>query len=73
MSQQSPTGKFGQLASVDIVVSIQPADIIVLATELEQMGFYVPGVEDIVEGRMRILQVTDIENGYEIEERMRVI
>lgn len=46
---------------VDIVVFIQPDDIIILATELEQMGFYVPGVEDIIEGRMRILPVTDIE------------
>ncbi|MEA5498292.1 hypothetical protein VB834_14925 [Limnoraphis robusta Tam1] len=54
-------GEVRTTRDVDIVMFIQPADIIVLAAELEQMGFYVPGVEDIIEGRMRILQVTDIE------------
>jgi len=47
---------------LDIVISIQLADIPLLATELEQIGFYVPGLEDVVTGRMQTLQVTHIES-----------
>lgn len=54
-------GEVRTTRDVDIVIFIQPQAITELATELENMGFYVPGVEDIIEGRMRILQVTDIE------------
>ena len=54
-------GEVRTTRDVDIVIFIQPQDITTLATELESVGFYVPGVEDIIEGRMGILQVTDIE------------
>ncbi|MGB3534233.1 MAG: hypothetical protein WBA13_12035 [Microcoleaceae cyanobacterium] len=63
------TGKVAAIAygevrttrDVDIVIFIQPQDVTTLVTELESVGFYVPGVEDIIHGKMRILQVTDIE------------
>ncbi|HLO47900.1 MAG TPA: hypothetical protein VK211_05715 [Kamptonema sp.] len=47
---------------MDVVISIQLADIPLLATELERIGFYVPGLEDVVSGRMQTLQVTHIES-----------
>ena len=54
-------GEVRTTRDVNIVIFIQPQDVTTLVTELENIGFYVPGVEDIIEGRMRILQVTDIE------------
>jgi len=41
-----------------MVLSIQLSDIGTLATVLEQAGFYVPGVDDAVSGRMQTLQAT---------------
>lgn len=54
-------GEVRTTRDVDMVIFIQLQQVTELATELEIVGFYVPGVEDIVEGRMGILQVTDIE------------
>jgi hypothetical protein len=47
---------------LDMVLAIARSDIEVLAALLEQSGFYVPGVEDVVSGRMTTLQVTHIES-----------
>jgi len=41
-----------------VVLSIQLSAIGTLATVLEQAGFYVPGVDDAVSGRMQTLQAT---------------
>lgn len=54
-------GEVRTTRDVDMVIFIQPQEVTELATELQIVGFYVPGVEDIIEGRMGILQVTDIE------------
>jgi len=54
-------GEVRTTRDVDMVIFIQPQEVAELANELELVGFYVPGVEDIIEGRMGILQVTDIE------------
>jgi hypothetical protein len=54
-------GEVRTTRDVNIVIFIQPQEITLLTTELEIVGFYVPGVEDIIAGRMRILQVTDME------------
>jgi hypothetical protein len=54
-------GEVRTTRDVNIVIFTHPQDVITLTTELENIGFYVPGVEDIIEGQMRILQVTDIE------------
>jgi hypothetical protein len=47
---------------LDAVLSIPLPDIGRLAIELEQSGFYVRGVEDVVSGRLQILQVTHQES-----------
>lgn len=47
---------------LDVVLSIQAADINSLAIELERAGFYVPGVEDVISGRLQILQITHQES-----------
>jgi hypothetical protein len=47
---------------LDVVLSIQRADISELVHALEKAGFYVPGVEDVVSGRMQTLQITHIES-----------
>ncbi|WP_449420138.1 hypothetical protein [Phormidium nigroviride] len=47
---------------LDIVISIELKDISLLAIELERIGFYVPGLEDVISGRMQTLQVTHIES-----------
>jgi hypothetical protein len=46
---------------LDVVLAIGGQDISRLVTALESSGFYVPGVEDVVGGRMRTLQVTQME------------
>ncbi|MGK7897787.1 MAG: hypothetical protein AB4372_30270 [Xenococcus sp. (in: cyanobacteria)] len=46
---------------LDIVVSVNSSDLSRLITELEQNDFYVAGVDDVVIGRISILQVTQIE------------
>ncbi len=45
---------------LDIVLSIPREAIPALAEALEQAGFYVPGVEDVVSNRMRTLQITQV-------------
>lgn len=47
---------------LDVVLSIQPDAISNLVNRLEQSGFYVPGVEDVIAGRMRTLQITHIQS-----------
>jgi hypothetical protein len=47
---------------LDVVVSIQPTVIHQLAVELEQSGFYVPGTDDVIQGRLSTLQITHIES-----------
>jgi hypothetical protein len=45
---------------LDIVISVPREACTPLISALESAGFYVPGVEDVVSGRMRTLQVTQI-------------
>ncbi len=45
---------------LDVVLSIAPENVGSLAATLEQAGFYVPGVDDVVSGRMQTLQVTQV-------------
>jgi hypothetical protein len=47
---------------LDLVLEIEREAIQRLATELEGAGFYVPGLDDAVSGRMRTLQVTHMES-----------
>jgi hypothetical protein len=47
---------------LDAVLSLRLSDVSRLASALEQAGFYVPGVEDVISGRMQTLQVTHIES-----------
>lgn len=47
---------------LDIVLAIAQSGVEVLAALLEQSGFYVPGIEDVLSGRMQTLQVTHIES-----------
>lgn len=47
---------------LDVVISIQPINIRQLVADLEQVGFYVPGVDDVIQGRMTTLQATHIES-----------
>ncbi|MEO0488000.1 MAG: hypothetical protein AAF215_23895 [Cyanobacteria bacterium P01_A01_bin.123] len=54
-------GEYRTTTDVDIVLSVSADDIRQLATDLAQIGFYVPGVEDAVSGRMRTLQITHME------------
>jgi len=46
---------------LDLVIEISPLDIEGLAEVLINHEFYVPGVEDVKSGRMKTLQITDIE------------
>ncbi len=46
---------------LDLVIKISPLDIERLSCVLTSHEFYVPGVEDVKSGRMRTLQITDIE------------
>jgi hypothetical protein len=45
---------------LDVVLSIQVESVGRLASTLESAGFYVPGVDDIISGRMKTLQVTNM-------------
>lgn len=47
---------------LDLVMAISPLDIDRLTDALCQAGFYVPGVDDVKSGRMRTLQITDMES-----------
>lgn len=47
---------------LDIVLNIKGAEINSLVEVLTQEGFYVPGVEDVVSGRMRTLQIIHTES-----------
>jgi hypothetical protein len=47
---------------LDLVMAISSEDIDRLTNALLQAGFYVPGVDDVKSGRMRTLQITDIES-----------
>ncbi|MEM9485672.1 MAG: hypothetical protein AAGA83_18500 [Cyanobacteria bacterium P01_F01_bin.116] len=47
---------------LDIVLNIQRLEINLLVEALIQEGFYVPGVEDIVSGRMQTLQIVHMES-----------
>ena len=46
---------------VDIVLAVQPTEIRPVVTALESAGFYVPGVEDVISGRLKTLQITHME------------
>lgn len=46
---------------LDVVISVPRHALTPLVTALEAAGFYVPGVEDAASGRMRTLQVTQVE------------
>ncbi|TVQ05354.1 MAG: hypothetical protein EA368_19505 [Leptolyngbya sp. DLM2.Bin27] len=46
---------------LDMVLSVPRAAIPALAAALEQAGFYVPGVDDVASGRIKTLQVTQID------------
>ncbi len=46
---------------VDMVLAIQAGDIAPMVAALEAEGFYVPGVEDVVSGRLKTLQITHME------------
>ncbi|CAD5912969.1 hypothetical protein [Planktothrix agardhii] len=54
-------GEVRTTRDLDIVISISSQDLTLLILQLEAIGFYVSGVDDVVSGRMRILQVTHIE------------
>ncbi|MEQ9481236.1 hypothetical protein [Coleofasciculus sp. F4-SAH-05] len=47
---------------LDLVIGISPTDIDRLTDALSECGFYVPGVDDVKLGRMRTLQITDMES-----------
>ncbi|HBL58768.1 MAG TPA: hypothetical protein DDZ80_09695 [Cyanobacteria bacterium UBA8803] len=47
---------------LDLVMAISSEDIDRLTNALGQAGFYVPGVDDVKSGRMRTLQITDMES-----------
>ena len=44
---------------LDLVINVSGDALRHLVTTLEAEGFYVPGVEDVVSGRMQTLQITD--------------
>jgi hypothetical protein len=46
---------------LDVVLAIVPQDIPQLVAALESSGFYVPGIEDVISGRMQTLQITQME------------
>lgn len=47
---------------LDLVIAISLGDIDRLTNALSQAGFYVPGIDDVKMGRMRTLQITDMES-----------
>jgi hypothetical protein len=47
---------------LDLVMAIALSDINPLADRLSQAGFYVAGIDDVISGRMRTLQITDMES-----------
>jgi len=47
---------------LDLVIAISPTDIHRLTDVLSECGFYVPGIDDVALGRMKTLQITDIES-----------
>ena len=48
-------------SDLDVVINTSGDDLYSLVTTLETDGFYVPGVDDAVSGRMKTLQITDQE------------
>ncbi|NEP56697.1 MAG: hypothetical protein F6K31_06685 [Symploca sp. SIO2G7] len=48
-------------SDLDLVINASGDDLYPLVTTLETDGFYVPGVDDAVSGRMKTLQITDQE------------
>ncbi|ASC73563.1 hypothetical protein XM38_045320 [Halomicronema hongdechloris C2206] len=46
---------------LDVVLFMSRQDIPLLVRALEQAGFYVPGVDDVMAGRLRTLQVTQVD------------
>ncbi|MEM8613312.1 MAG: hypothetical protein AAGF93_14930 [Cyanobacteria bacterium P01_H01_bin.105] len=46
---------------LDLVINVFGDALYPLVAALEADGFYIPGVEDVVSGRMKILQITDQE------------
>jgi len=46
---------------LDIVIQILKTEIEPLKLALEQAGFYVAGVDDVISGRMKTLQITHVE------------
>ncbi|MEO1296429.1 MAG: hypothetical protein AAFW75_11605 [Cyanobacteria bacterium J06636_16] len=49
---------------LDVVLYVDRDNIPELAAILEKAGFYVPGVEDVASGRMRTLQITQVDTIY---------
>jgi hypothetical protein len=47
---------------LDLVMAVSSEDIDRLTNALGEAGFYVPGVDDVKSGRMRTLQITDMES-----------
>lgn len=47
---------------LDLVIAISPTDLHRLTDALRECGFYVPGIDDVTSGRMRTLQITDMES-----------
>ncbi len=43
---------------LDVVIAVSTADLDRVVATLEDQGFYVPGVEDVKQGRMRTLSIT---------------
>ncbi|MCT7953057.1 hypothetical protein NG798_24985 [Ancylothrix sp. C2] len=54
-------GEVRTTRDLDIVISVIPECLSPLISELEQAGFYVAGVDDVISGRMRTLQITHIQ------------
>ena len=46
---------------VDMVLAVQPTDIEPIVAALESEGLYVPGVEDVMSGQLKTLQITHME------------
>ncbi len=53
-------GEVRTTRDLDIVILIQLQDLGQFILELERAGFYVPGVDDVVSGQMKTLQITHI-------------
>lgn len=47
---------------LDIVISIELEDLPALAANLERQGFYVAGLEDVIAGSLRCLNITHLES-----------